>query len=226
MATVEIFSAEVCPYAHRTRLALLEKGVDFTLTEIDLKNKPSWFAQVSPYGKVPSIRHNGHIVYESAIVNEYLDEVFPTPPMMPKDPARRALARIWIDYFNTRCNVIAYKLIRETDETKHPALVKEFNETLRFMENEGLRKLGQGPFWMAEGITLVDVALYPSFERFCTLEHYRGIRIPEDCSRLKTWVETMRARPSVRKIANQPSFYIERSSAYAGRPTRVAAAAE
>jgi glutathione S-transferase len=55
MAEVEIYSASVCPYAHRTRLALLEKGVDFKLTEIDLQNKPEWFADVSPYGKVPVI---------------------------------------------------------------------------------------------------------------------------------------------------------------------------
>ncbi|MBM3502919.1 MAG: glutathione S-transferase family protein [Alphaproteobacteria bacterium] len=224
MATVEIFSAEVCPYAHRTRLALLEKGVDFTLTEIDLKNKPSWFPSVSPYGKVPAIRHNGQIVYESAIINEYLDEVFPNPPLMPKDPVRRAQARIWVDYFNTRYNVISFRLIREIDESKHPALIKEYYDALRFMENEGLKKLGSGPFWMAEGLTLVDLALYPSFERFATLEHYRGVRIPEDCARLRRWVETMRERPSVKKIAHPGSFYVERSAAYAGRPTRAQAA--
>jgi glutathione S-transferase len=224
MPTVEIFSAEVCPYAQRTRLALLEKGVDFTLTEIDLKNKPAWFPTVSPYGKVPAIRHAGQIVYESAIINEYLDEVFPTPRLMPKEPLRRALARIWVDYFNTRYNVVSYKLLRETDEAKQPALVKEFYDTLRFMENEGLRKLGSGPFWVAEGLTLVDLALYPSFERFATVEHYRGVRIPEDCTRLRTWVETMRERPSVKKIAHPGAFYIERAAAYAGRPTRAIAA--
>jgi glutaredoxin len=47
MAEVKIYSATGCPYAHRTRLALLEKGVDFTLTEIDLENKPEWFTDTS-----------------------------------------------------------------------------------------------------------------------------------------------------------------------------------
>jgi glutathione S-transferase len=56
MAEVEIYSASVCPYAHRTRLALLEKGGEFKLTEIDLQNKPEWFADVSLYGKVPVIK--------------------------------------------------------------------------------------------------------------------------------------------------------------------------
>ena len=84
MSDVEIFSAEVCPYAQRTRMVLVEKGVDFTLREVDLANKPDWFLEVSPYSKVPVIRHQGRVVYESANINEYLDEVYPEPPMMPE----------------------------------------------------------------------------------------------------------------------------------------------
>jgi glutathione S-transferase len=70
---IELFSARVCPFAHRTRLALLEKGLDFALTEIDFKNKPQHFLEVSRYGKVPAIVHDGNEVYESAIINEYLE---------------------------------------------------------------------------------------------------------------------------------------------------------
>lgn len=83
MADIEIFSANACPYAQRTRFMLTEKGVPFSLTEIDLRNKPAWFKDVSPYGKVPVIRHRGQVIYESAIINEYLEEVFPEPPLMP-----------------------------------------------------------------------------------------------------------------------------------------------
>ena len=97
MAEVEIYSSTVCPYAHRTRLTLLEKGIDFKLTEIDLENKPDWFSEISPSGKVPVIKHKNDRVWESTIINEYLDEVFPTPPLMPLDSGRRAIARIWID---------------------------------------------------------------------------------------------------------------------------------
>jgi glutathione S-transferase len=215
MAQVEIFSAEVCPYAHRTRLALLEKGVDFTLTEIDLKNKPAWFKDVSPYGKVPSVRVGKDIVYESAIVNEYVDEVFPNPPMMPKDPARRALARIWIDFCNTRLNVTTHGYLRALDAETQAKLRAELDAHLRFMETEGFAKMGPGPYWMAEGVTLVDVAYYPSFERFCNIEHYRGYRIPDDCVRLKAWIAAMRERPSVKSIANSADFYIKRAAAYA-----------
>ncbi|MBM3613825.1 MAG: glutathione S-transferase family protein [Alphaproteobacteria bacterium] len=215
MAQVEIFSAEVCPYAHRTRLALLEKGVDFTLTEIDLKHKPAWFKDVSPYGKVPSVRVGKDIVYESAIINEYIDEVFPNPPMMPKDAGRRALARIWIDFCNTRLNVTTHGLLRALDSETQVRLRTELDGHLRFMETEGFAKMGPGPYWMVEGVTLVDVAYYPSFERFCNIEHYRDYLIPEDCVRLKAWIAGMRERPSVKSIANPADFYIKRAAAYA-----------
>jgi glutathione S-transferase len=102
MAGLTLFSARACPFAHRTRLVLGEKQLDFELVEIDLQNKPAWFNTVSVYGKVPALEHDGQRIVESAIVNEYLDEVFPTPALLPRAPAARALARIWIDYANTR----------------------------------------------------------------------------------------------------------------------------
>ncbi|HEY9905093.1 MAG TPA: glutathione S-transferase family protein, partial [Candidatus Sericytochromatia bacterium] len=85
MAEIEIYSATVCPFAHRSRLVLLEKEIDFELIEIDLQNKPEGFTEISPYGKVPVIKHGDERVWESAIINEYLDEVFPEPPLMPVD---------------------------------------------------------------------------------------------------------------------------------------------
>lgn len=221
MATVEIFSAEVCPYAHRSRLVLMHKGVDFSLTEIDLKNKPSWFPEVSPYGKVPAIRHDGRIVYESAIINEYLDEVFPEPPLMPTAAHDRAMARIWVDYGNTRFNAASYTFLRENDASKHAELRQKMDECLVFMD-EGMRKFGDGPYWLGADPSLVDYSYYPFFERFCNVEHYRDYAIPETCTRLLAWVDTMKALPIVREIANDPNFYIERAKAYA-QPSRQAA---
>ena len=93
MAELRLFSARACPFAHRTRLVLAEKGLDFELVEIDLKNKPEWFSTVSSYGKVPALEHQGRRFVESAIVNEYLDEAFPEPALLPKAPWARALAR-------------------------------------------------------------------------------------------------------------------------------------
>jgi glutathione S-transferase len=210
MADVKIYSAEVCPYAERSRLVLHEKNVELELIEIDLANKPDWFNDVSPYGKVPALDHGGKRVYESAIINEYLDEVFADPPLLPADPERRAIARIWIDYCNTRLGTPAYKLIREDDPKVQKDLKDELITVLRFMEKEGLRKISDGPYWMGTEPTLVDFAFYPHFERYCVIEHYRGFKIPEGCTRILSWLDAMRGRASVKAIENPPQFYIDR----------------
>ena len=62
---IEIISSKSCPFAQRSRMVLLEKGIDFVFTEIDLNDKPDWFLKVSPYGKVPVIRHDGAVIWES-----------------------------------------------------------------------------------------------------------------------------------------------------------------
>jgi len=84
---IQLFSAQVCPYAHRTRLVLAEKGADFTLSEIDLKNKPQEFLDVSRYGKVPTLAHRGHALVESTIINQEPEDSLPQPPMTPRDPS-------------------------------------------------------------------------------------------------------------------------------------------
>ena len=102
MSNIQLYFAKASTFSQRTRVVLLEKGIDFTPIEIDLQNKPDGYTQISHYGKVPAIKHGDVEIYESAIINEYLDEVFPEPPLLPRDPANKAIARIWIDYANTR----------------------------------------------------------------------------------------------------------------------------
>lgn len=213
---IELFSARVCPYAHRSRLVLMEKGIDFTLTEIDLSNKSERFLQVSAYGKVPALLHNEVEIYESAIINEYLEEVFPDPVLLPRSAARRAYARIWIDYCNSRFTTDSYTLLKNRDQDKMERLVTVVHDHFRIIENRALAKLsGDGPYWFGRAPSLVDMAYYPHFERFPAWEYYRGLTIPADCPRLLNWVQAMGNRDSVRAIINSPEYYIERYKSYA-----------
>lgn len=216
MAEIEIFSAEVCPYAQRTRLMLLEKGIDFSLTEIDLKDKPSWFAQVSPYSKVPVVRRGDDVVWESAIINEYLEELYPHPPMMPKEPGRRALARLWIDFANVKLLPTWYRVFLEQDRERRAELAEQLQDHFRFMEFEGFRKTSQGgPFWMGKQVGLVDLSFYPWFERLPALVHYRGFGLPEECTQLAAWAKRMAGRESVRACAQDVDYYIQGYARYA-----------
>jgi glutathione S-transferase len=215
-AEIEIFSAEVCPYAQRTRLMLLEKGIDHSLTEIDLKNKPDWFAEVSPYSKVPVVRRGEDLVWESSVINEYLEELYPHPPLMPKEPGRRALARIWIDFANVKLLPTWYRVFLEQDKARRAELADRLTEYFRFMEFEGFRKTSQGgPFWMGKQIGLVDLCYYPWFERLPALEHYRGIGLPPECEQLAAWTRRMSILESVKTCAQDAAFYIKGYSHYA-----------
>ncbi|NJR23152.1 MAG: glutathione S-transferase family protein [Richelia sp. CSU_2_1] len=227
MSQVKIYSAKVCPYAQRTRMVLLEKGVEFEQIEIDLQNKPDWFAEVSPYGKVPAIQHEGNRIWESSIINEYLEEVFPEPPLMPNNSGLRAIARIWIDFANTKFTPAFYKLLLSQDIQQQQNWMNELHQHLLFIEKEGFRQLSKdGSYWLGDSLSLVDLSFYPWFDRWIALEHYRGVKMPAECTRLKQWLGVMQQRPSVRSTAQSPEFYIQDYAQYANNKASGVTAAE
>ena len=77
-------------------MVLREEGVDFETHEVDLENKSEEFLSISPSGKLPVVIVNGDSLYESNVVNQYLDEVFELPKLLPEGPKERAYARIWM----------------------------------------------------------------------------------------------------------------------------------
>lgn len=210
MSKVVLYSARACPYAHRTRLVLAEKRVGFDLVEIDLQNKPRQFLDVSAYGKVPAISHGTHHLWESAVINEYLDEVFKDPPLLPESAIGRAQARIWVDYANTRFVGPFGSLLRGE------AGPQEFDSVVAYFEREGLAMHGhKGPFFFGARPGLVDFAFYPWFERLPALQHYREFALPKTLARLQAWLEALRGLPSVKEQASPTEFYIERYARYA-----------
>jgi len=214
--SIELYSAATCPYAQRTRLVLGAKGISFTLHNIDLANKPANFADISPYGKVPVLCHGPHRVWESAIVNEYLEEVFPTPPLLPTDPPTRALARIWIDFANSKFTPAFYKLLLAQDQSSQQEWASELTRHLTFIETEGLgRCSGDGPFWFGATPSLVDLTYYPWFERWPVLTHYRGGPLPAQ-PRLTRWFEAVAALPYVQATVQPAEYHIQQYASYAG----------
>ena len=217
MTELHLFSAQACPYAHRTRLVLGYKQLEFKLTEIDLRNKPAWFGSVSLYGKVPALEHAGTRLIESAVINEYLDEAFPEPKLLPKDPASKALARIWIDFANTRLAPAFHALLRGATESEREQGSRDLLAALQLIEREGLVKLSAaGPYFLGRDPSLVDFTFYPWFERLPAVQHYRTFTIPADLLRLQRWLQAVSALPAVTAIANSKAFYVQR---YASVPT-------
>ncbi len=215
MLEVEVISSSTCPFAQRTRMVLLEKKIPFSLTEIDLDNKPDWFLEISPYGKVPVVRHGETVIFESAVINEYIEEVFPNRPLLPNTPNGRARARIWIDFANARFTPQIYKLMLAQDEGRRFGHAQKLTEALLMMEHQGLSNRSVGPYWLGAKVSLVDFTFYPHLQRFSALKHYRNFEIPEECKLLKDWIKIIEENKSVQAMQIAENILIRNWAKYA-----------
>ncbi|MEX2298348.1 MAG: glutathione S-transferase family protein [Dongiaceae bacterium] len=207
---MDLVVATNCPFCHRCSLALLEKGAAFETVTIDLSEKERFKDLLSPYVRVPVLWSDGRAIWESSIINEYLEEILPAPPLMPDGAERRAEARFWIDFCNTRFMPAYFNLLKERNPAMRGPLKAALMDHLQFIETVGLAHLSQtNRYWMGEDVSLVDLAFYPFFERFVSVEIYRDVAIPDDHQRLHGWLGAMRERHSVRKLAQPREYYIE-----------------
>ena len=94
MTELRLIDAPRCPYCARVRIALAEKGIDYETVVIDLADRPAWVYELNPVGKVPVLESSGWVLPESAVINEYLEERFPEPPLLPSGAEERAAARL------------------------------------------------------------------------------------------------------------------------------------
>lgn len=97
----------------KVRLALAEKGVGFESRLLDLRRgeqKRDEYLELNPAGVVPTLVHDGRVIVESSIILEYVEEVWPSPALMPRDPGRRADVRLWlrrVDELHDACSVLS-----------------------------------------------------------------------------------------------------------------------
>ena len=171
--------------------------------------------QVSPYSKVPVLLHGDTAIFESTVINEYLDEIAPEPNLLPTSPQQRAEARIWIDFDNSRIVPIFYKVLLAQDDQTQTELKLRMTDALRRLEQAGFPGREMGPFWFGSKVSLVDIAMYPHFERFNVLKHYRDIEIPDNYVKIHTWLEAMKALPSVQQTEKGGDYHIKAYETYA-----------
>lgn len=201
-----LYSNASCPYAQRTRIALLEKGIEFDFTEIDLANKPDWFNEVSPTGKVPVMVHDDHRLYESAVINEYIDEVWPKPELMPLSATERASARIWIQKANSDFGSAVFYIGVSSDAEKRADNKESLVEQLQEIEDTVFADGRQ--YWFGDTPGLVDITYYTSIERMPVVEQNVGVSL-NDYPRIRAWFERMAQRPAVKETARTPEQHIE-----------------
>lgn len=101
METLKLYSFRRCPFAMRVRLVLNEKEIPFDVVEEDLKNFSPELKALHPEAKVPLLVHGTRVVYESSVITEYLEDLFASVPLMPRDAGERAEVRLWTYWCNT-----------------------------------------------------------------------------------------------------------------------------
>src|SRR5439155_13934367 len=94
---ITLYNAARCPYVARVRIVLAEKRIEMETVEIDLSDRPAWFYEKNPTGRVPVIEEDGGPpLPESAVIMEFLEERYPEPALLPADPEDRGFVRLLI----------------------------------------------------------------------------------------------------------------------------------
>jgi glutathione S-transferase len=183
MPALRLIDAPRCPYCARVRIALAEKGIAYETVVIDLADRPAWVYELNPIGKVPVLECEGWVLPESAVINEYLEEAFPEPALLPADATQRANARLLI--FRHDDFTDPYYALRRKDAGAEVAFAGEL---------EGLDAiLGLTPYLAGSAFGLADIAYVPWVLR---ARDVLGVSF-EPYPSLADWLARLAERPSI-----------------------------
>jgi stringent starvation protein A len=181
-----LYSGTTCPYSHRCRIVLFEKGMDFEVIDVDVANKPDDLIELSPDNRLPVLIERDLRLDIANIINEYIDERFPHPQLMPADPVMRARARLFL--YNFEEQLFAHIEDIEKD-TKNAAKA-------RAAIRDGLTMIApifnKQPYMLGEEFSMVDVAIAPLLWRL----NYYEIVLPKQAAALLKYAERIFSRPA------------------------------
>lgn len=186
-----LVSFDLCPYVQRAAIVLAEKGVPFKRVDVDLSNRPDWFKAISPLGKVPLLRVGTEVLFESAVIVEYLEETF-DPPLHPADPITRARHRAWIEFGSSILNDI-WIIETTSDHASFDAKLAMLKDKLARIE----AVLGEGPYFAGDRLSIVDAVFAPIFRYFDLFEEIADLDILSGLPKVTQWRKALKARPSV-----------------------------
>ena len=185
---ITLYNAERCPYAARVRIVLAEKGLDVDVVEIDLSDRPAWFYEKNPKGRVPVIEEDSeHPLPESAVIMEFLEERYPEPSLLPADPADRAAARLLI-FRDDDLTGPYYALRREEDGAR-----ERFDAALGRLDS----LLAEQPYLGGAEYGLADIGLVPWVLR---ARDMLGVEL-DGFSSLTDWLTRLEQRPAIAEEA-------------------------
>ncbi len=187
----------------KVHIALLEKGLEFESVVIDLtkrEQKDPEYLKIHPFGQVPALDDDGFVIYDSTIINEYLEEEYPHPPLLPADSESRAVARLLEDYRDNHVNPHFVTLIHEHRKPEDERDVRLIRETQANIGQAfaALDTQLQGREYLAGSFSLADIAYMPNI---ALLERFQ-VPLDPDFKNVAGWIERLRTRASYSATQN------------------------
>lgn len=186
---LKVISFKTCPFVQKVITFLEVKGISYEVEYIDLNNKPDWFYQVSPLGKVPVLVVDGQTLFESSVILDFLDEAYP-PAWYPKDLVQKALNKAWIEYGSSLLFLLR-RLLNSGDDRE---LKEECLQALAKLEQNILA----APFFNGNDFSVIDAAYTLVFMRLQQVQMYLKNGL-DQFSKLNAWAQHVLSHPKVKR---------------------------
>jgi RNA polymerase-associated protein len=183
-----LYSGTTDPFSQRCRIVLYEKGMDFQVVDVDLEKKAEDIALMNPYNEVPVLVERDLILHEANIINEYIDERFPHPQLMPPDPVMRAKTRYFL--FRFEKDIFSHVITLEAKKNNQKA--EDARAAIRDALLQIVPTFSKNKYLLGDEYSMLDVALTPLLWR---LEYY-GIQLPKQAAPLMKYAERLFTRPA------------------------------
>ena len=183
---MKLYSNSIDPFSHRCRIVLFEKGMDFEVIDVDLTNKPEDLSILSPYSDSPVLEERDLILTDPNIINEYIDERFPHPQLMPADPVMRARARLFLKDMESELFIYMKDLESKESKVREAAKKIVINTLIQLTPI-----LDKQPFLLHDEYSMLDVAMAPLLWR---LDYY-DIKLGNQCKSLLKYADKIFSRP-------------------------------
>ncbi|HYV56568.1 MAG TPA: glutathione S-transferase family protein [Candidatus Nitrosopolaris sp.] len=199
---LKLYDYPDCPFCQKVRVVLAEKDLEYEKIFVDLRKQEQKlpdFLRLNPYGKVPVLIDEDEVIYDSTIIDEYLEEEYPIPRLMPEDSQGRARVRMMEDYCDNSFippTTMLLAQVRKTEAERDPQRVDQAREELRRALYFLRDRLGAQNFLCGSEFSLADASFAP---RIMVLGRL-GIELEPALAPVQAWIDRIRARPSVRSL--------------------------
>lgn len=199
---IKLYHYPQSTHSRKVRIALLEKDLEFERVLIDLEKgaqKNPDYLKIHPFGQVPALDDDGFIVYDSTVINEYIEDEYPHPPLLPADSEGRARARLMEDFRDNHFHPPFFELIRELrkpeSERNRAVTERAKGDIAKCLER--IEKELDGREYLAGPFSLADIAYMPNID---LMERFQ-VSIEPRLKNTRAWIERLKARPSFARSA-------------------------